>query len=345
MVSTTSDRLHLELQADGENAGTWGSIANVQFEMLEEAIAGVGTVVHDDSASYVLVMTAWTKSVDSTTNTARNMVLNVTGSLTAARNLEVPTEEKVYLVKNATTDGGGGPYAITVKTNAGSGISVPNGATMLLYCDGTNVVNGITALPAAATIGGVALVDLSSAQTLTTKTLTSPVINTGVSGTAILDSDTMAGTSATTLSSSESIKAYVDAEAVKSRIVAGTAAVFQQTAAPTNWAKSTTHNDKALRVVSGTASSGGATAFTTVFGTSKTTGSHVLTEAELAAHTHTQSVPLILNRSSTAGGTLMYSNQGSAVATGSAGSNSGHTHTLSLDPHYMDVIVATKNAY
>jgi hypothetical protein len=50
------------------------------------------------------------------------------------------------------------------------------------------------------------------AQTLTNKTLTSPVINTGVSGTAILDSDTMSGASATTLSSSESIKAYVDTE-------------------------------------------------------------------------------------------------------------------------------------
>jgi hypothetical protein len=43
-------------------------------------------------------------------------------------------------------------------------------------------------------------------------TMPSPVINTGVSGSAILDSDTMSGTSATTLSSSESIKAYVDAQ-------------------------------------------------------------------------------------------------------------------------------------
>jgi len=45
-------------------------------------------------------------------------------------------------------------------------------------------------------------------------TITSPVINTGVSGSAILDSDTMSGASATTLSSSESIKAYVDASGI-----------------------------------------------------------------------------------------------------------------------------------
>ena len=49
-------------------------------------------------------------------------------------------------------------------------------------------------------------------KTLTTPTLTSPVFNTGVSGSAILDSDTMTGVSATKLASSESIKAYVDAQ-------------------------------------------------------------------------------------------------------------------------------------
>ena len=53
---------------------------------------------------------------------------------------------------------------------------------------------------------------LTGSQTLTNKTLTSPVLNTGVSGTAVLDSDTMSGASATTLSTSESIKAYVDSQ-------------------------------------------------------------------------------------------------------------------------------------
>jgi hypothetical protein len=51
---------------------------------------------------------------------------------------------------------------------------------------------------------------LTGSQSLTNKTLTSPVLNTGISGSAILDSDTMSGVSATKLASSESIKAYVD---------------------------------------------------------------------------------------------------------------------------------------
>jgi len=47
-------------------------------------------------------------------------------------------------------------------------------------------------------------------------TMPSPVLNTGVSGSAILDSDAMSGVSATTLATSESIKAYVDAQVTAS---------------------------------------------------------------------------------------------------------------------------------
>jgi len=46
---------------------------------------------------------------------------------------------------------------------------------------------------------------------------------------------------------------------------AGTVSPFQQTAAPTGWVKNAVHDNKALRLVTGTASSGGATAFTSVF--------------------------------------------------------------------------------
>jgi len=60
----------------------------------------------------------------------------------------------------------------------------------------------------------------------------------------------------------------------------GTKLVFNQTSAPLGWTKDTTHNNKALRIVSGTVSSGGSTAFTSVF-TSRT-----ITESNLPSHTH-----------------------------------------------------------
>jgi hypothetical protein len=60
---------------------------------------------------------------------------------------------------------------------------------------------------------------------------------------------------------------------IPTAFASGTAMLFQQTSAPTGWTKSTTHNDKALRVVSGTASSGGTTAFSTAMGTPSVSGS------------------------------------------------------------------------
>jgi microcystin-dependent protein len=61
---------------------------------------------------------------------------------------------------------------------------------------------------------------------------------------------------------------------------------FQQTAAPTGWTKDTTHDNKALRVVSGTAGSGGSVNFTTAFG-SQNVGATTLTSSQIPGHTHT----------------------------------------------------------
>jgi hypothetical protein len=56
-------------------------------------------------------------------------------------------------------------------------------------------------------------------------------------------------------------------------IASGTMMLFQQTASPTSWTKSTTHDNKSLRVVNGTASSGGTSAFSAVFASRSLTGS------------------------------------------------------------------------
>ena len=68
--------------------------------------------------------------------------------------------------------------------------------------------NVVLTLPAAA--GSQSLVGTNETQTLTNKTLTSAVLNTGVSGSAILDEDNMASDSNTQLATQQSIKAYVD---------------------------------------------------------------------------------------------------------------------------------------
>lgn len=124
----------------------------------------------------------------------------------------------------------------------------------------------------------------------------------------------------------------------------GTKGVFAQTAAPTGWTKDTVHDNKALRVVSGAVSSGGATAFTSVFGAGKNSGGTALTVAQLAAHTHNYNLRAPSGSPSLSGPSTISSVPMPETASTSAGSGDTHNHTLSLDLQYVDIIIATKDA-
>lgn len=136
-----------------------------------------------------------------------------------------------------------------------------------------------------------------------------------------------------------------------SGFASGTKMLFAQTSAPTGWTKDTTHNDKALRVVSGTASSGGTVAFETAFASqsvSGTVGNTTLTTTQMPSHTHTIYVEGGSNRFTTSGG-LNGGAYSSNVHTSSAtGGGSSHNHSftgtaINLDVQYVDVIIATKD--
>jgi hypothetical protein len=152
MANTYSSSLRLIIQQDGTNQGTWGGYTNTNIaSLIEQAITGVGAITVSGSSNYTLTVT------NGASDEARNAVLNITGTLTAAINVICPTAAKTYIVKNGTTGG----FAITLKTSAGTGISVPNGKTMMLYCNGTNVVSSIDYLAGTSTsatniVGGAA---------------------------------------------------------------------------------------------------------------------------------------------------------------------------------------------
>lgn len=134
MASTYSTNLKIELIATGEQSGTWGGTTNTNLgTALEEAVVGYGNPDFTSDADLTLTL-----SNSNATQVARNLVLNVTstGSLTATRNLVVPTIEKPYVVQNNTSGG----QSIIVKTSGGTGVTVANGASVYLYTDGTNVV-------------------------------------------------------------------------------------------------------------------------------------------------------------------------------------------------------------
>ncbi len=100
--------------------------------MIEDAIANFKSVVLAADANYVLTTN------NGIADEARSMGLNITSgvTLTATRDITIPTSTKSYLVKNNTTGG----QSLRVKTAAGTGITIPNGKTTFVLCDGVNVI-------------------------------------------------------------------------------------------------------------------------------------------------------------------------------------------------------------
>ena len=135
MASTYSD-LKIELIGTGEQSGTWGSTTNNNFSIaLSEAITGSADVAF--SSADVTVTLTNTNSAQ----TARNLRLNLTGTSGGARNLILGSGcqiEKFYLINNGLAD------AVTVKNTSGTGTIVPAGTAMLVFNNGTNVVNPLT---------------------------------------------------------------------------------------------------------------------------------------------------------------------------------------------------------
>jgi hypothetical protein len=179
MVTAYSPILKLALPVQGELSGTWGDVVNDNItSMVEQAIAGRAVIDTWTTNSHVLT------TANGTTSESRCAMLEFTDTGTAlsgAGTVTCPTLSKIYIAKNASGQN------VTLKTSGGTGILVPNGRTMFLFCDGTNVVEAVTST-------------------------TSLQLGTSTIVTAVLDEDNMASDSATSLATQQSIKAYVDSQ-------------------------------------------------------------------------------------------------------------------------------------
>jgi microcystin-dependent protein len=365
MASSYSD-LKIQLMATGENSGTWGNVTNVNLgTAIEEAITGSADVVFSN-ADLTLTLTDTNSS-----QTARNLRLNLTGSVAAEKNLVVPAIEKVYIVNNTLT------FAITVKNATGTGIEVPAGKTMYVYNDGTNVVDAITHLtsltlgtPLPAGSGGTGATSLNSeAVIIGNATSAVKFVAPGGSGNVLTSNGT-----AWTSSAAQGFDS-------------GTVMLFAQTSAPTGWTKDTSNfNNSALRVVTGSVVNGGSVDFTTAFASKAVSGSignttaggsvgvslsgggsvsaTTLATSQIPSHTHPAS-----NGGSFGSSASPYPNVNAAIHStnsGAAGGGGSHTHgftnpsysgsftgtahnhtftgtAINMAVKYVDVIRATKN--
>lgn len=165
MPSSYTPSLRLVLPVEGDLDGTWGdTVNNGLTSLVDSAIAGSANIAMTD-ADYTLTV------VDEGADQARQMFINLSGTLTTTRNVICPAVSKLYFVHNATTQ------SIVFKTSAGAGITLPTTARAILYCNGTDVLNAVNALPAGTQVGGVDIVTPAATQTLTNKTVTNLVFD------------------------------------------------------------------------------------------------------------------------------------------------------------------------
>lgn len=179
MATSYSSSLKLSLMANGEDSGTWGTITNTNWNMIEQSVAGSVTITMSN-ANYTL------SNPNGTIGEAHAAVLNVGGTNSAIYQVVAPLAQKIYMVSNQTSGG----YSITVGASSGLVATIPNGATTLVYCDGINFYSGISGAAGAFSVGG----------SLSVGTNASVTGNLGVAGTATVNA--LATSSATITTSS-----------------------------------------------------------------------------------------------------------------------------------------------
>lgn len=179
MPSTYSTDLRIELIANGEKSGTWGTITNDNLGVIiEDAISGLAsvTVISANQA-----LTAQDGAVDQ----ARCAAISLSTTTGADFAVYVPPVTKLYVITNPSG------YTATVycstaignTTAAGTGVAIPTGKSVLIRADGIDVVEQLSHVVGAFSVGGNLSVTGNAVVTGTT-TLSDDLILNGSSGTA-----------------------------------------------------------------------------------------------------------------------------------------------------------------
>ena len=136
-MASNYTNLGVQLMTTGEKAGTWGTLTNTNWNIIEQIAGGYTTQALTDDGTLTL-----TKNDGTTGATLATRIIKLTGTLSAGNSVvTVPDSiENWWLVNNAE---GGSTYTVTFKTVSGTGVAWAAGetGTKLLFSDGTNVVD------------------------------------------------------------------------------------------------------------------------------------------------------------------------------------------------------------
>jgi hypothetical protein len=140
-MASTFSNLGLNLQATGENSGTWGELTNVNLQEIDNAISGVVTITLTGNTT--LAFTSNATSTTFTDEAGRNKTIILSGSLSATTvTVTVPNIEKDYVIIN---NSGG---TATISSGGSTTVSIGTGSKNYVIVDPTTT-SVISAVPAA----------------------------------------------------------------------------------------------------------------------------------------------------------------------------------------------------
>ena len=174
-MASTYTPLGIELQATGENAGTWGTKTNTNLQIFEQIVGGFT----QQSIAGGAQTTTLSVSDGSTGATLSHRMIEFTGTISGNQIVTIPNDvQTFYYLRNSTS----GSHTVQFKYATGSGDSFTFATTdkgdAVVFATANESTNpNILTLPAGT-------VTLAGTQTLTNKTLTSPKI-----GTSVLDTN------------------------------------------------------------------------------------------------------------------------------------------------------------
>ena len=205
-VTASVNAQDLDFQGDS------GGALNIDLDTETLTIAGGTGIDTVGSGNTLTISIDGTVVTGSSTDTFTNKTIDANGTGNSITNLEVADFASGVLDTDITSVSSSDDTlasAKAIKTYVDAQVAtVPTGDITAVVA-GTGLSGGATSGSATLNIDTATTVDISTSQALSNKTLTSPVINTGVSGSAILDEDNFASDSDTKLATQQSIKAYV----------------------------------------------------------------------------------------------------------------------------------------
>jgi uncharacterized protein YdeI (BOF family) len=140
MASTYTSNSGIEKIGSGEQAGTWGTTTNNNLDIIDRAINGVASI-SISGTTHTLTTT------DGALSDGGFKVLVFTGALGANNTVTISPndQDKVYLVKNSTTDSGSsGPYSVILSQGSGGNATITNGEIAWVFADGAGSGAAVT---------------------------------------------------------------------------------------------------------------------------------------------------------------------------------------------------------